>query len=67
MEKRRKNMKIFIRSEILKENNKYFIQVTIIDNENNTIEHNIIYGKTKEEIINKYNKMKERRKNGANN
>lgn len=56
-------MKIFTRSEILKENNKYFIQVTIINNENSTTENNIIYGKTKEEIINKYNKMKERSEN----
>lgn len=34
-------MKIFTRSEILKENNKYFIQVTIINNENGTTENNI--------------------------
>ena len=51
-------MKIFIRSEILKENNKYFIQVTIIDNEKDIIENKIIYGQNKEEVINKYEKMK---------
>ena len=48
-------MKIFTRSEILKEilkeNNKYFIQVTIINNENSTTENNIIYGKLKKKLL----------------
>lgn len=51
-------MKIIRRSNILKENNKLFIQVSISDNEKESVEDKIIYGKNIEEILNKYEELK---------
>lgn len=51
-------MKIITRSEILKENNKLFIQVSIIDNEKKKVEGKIIYGKNIGEILDKYEELK---------
>ena len=54
------------RSDILKENNKMFIQVSIIDNRKDYIANTIIYGENSKEILEKYNSLKEKYFKGEN-
>ena len=54
------------RSDILKENNKMFIQVSIIDNRKDYITNTIIYGENSKEILEKYKTLKEKYLKGEN-
>ena len=56
----RMKMVIVTRSDILKENNKLFIQVSITDNQKEYLTNMIVYGENPEEILEKYHKIKQK-------